>query len=66
MKENDETELKCVSCGHSTYFEFNYDRSYLMCMYCFREYKGGYEELYQLNKGNIHQLKIDRAAELNK
>lgn len=65
MKAKDEAELKCVSCGQSAYFEPNYDRSYVMCMYCFREYRGGYEELYQLNQKNIHPLKMDKATELH-
>ncbi|MGE5394753.1 MAG: hypothetical protein ACM3P1_08400 [Candidatus Saccharibacteria bacterium] len=64
MKENDEPELKCISCGHSAYFEPNYDRSYIMCMYCFKEYRGGYEELYQLNKGQKPLKKMDKATQL--
>ena len=51
-----DAELKCVTCGHGSYFESNYDRSYVMCMYCFREYKGGYDELYRLNGKKAHDL----------
>lgn len=50
MEVNNDTQLKCISCGHSAYFEPNYDSSYIMCMYCHREYIGGYEELCLLNE----------------
>jgi hypothetical protein len=44
--------LKCATCGHDSYFESNHDESYIMCMFCHREYVGGYQELIQLNSPN--------------
>lgn len=55
MEVKNDTELKCISCGHSAYLEPNYDRSYIMCMYCLREYKGGYEELCLLNEEKLEK-----------
>lgn len=49
--------LKCVSCGQDSYFEPNHDESYIMCMYCCREYQGGYEELFRLNAQGLNNQK---------
>lgn len=45
----------CVSCGHDSYLESNYDESYIMCMYCHREYNGGIHELLDLNSQTMNQ-----------
>lgn len=47
--------LICVSCGHDSYLESNYDESYIMCMYCHREYNGGIYELLDLNSQTKNQ-----------
>lgn len=47
--------LSCVSCGHDSYLESNYDKSYIMCMYCYREYYGGTNELLDLNSKIMNQ-----------
>lgn len=49
MNTKHSQRLICVSCGHDAYLEPNYDESYIMCMYCHREYKGGINELFELN-----------------
>lgn len=49
MNTKHSRRLICVSCGHDSYLESNYDESYIMCMYCHREYKGGTNELFELN-----------------
>lgn len=49
MDSKHSRRLVCVSCGHDSYLESNYDESYIMCMYCHLEYKGGSHELLALN-----------------
>lgn len=51
--------LRCATCGQDSYFEPNHDESYIMCMYCCREYHGGYEELFQLNVQELHNRKAE-------
>lgn len=57
-------KLKCVTCGQDSYFEPNHDESYIMCMYCCREYHGGYEELFQLNAQRFDNPKIEVESEI--
>lgn len=54
MNTKHSQRLICVSCGHDAYLEPNYDESYIMCMYCHREYKGGINELFELNSKVMH------------
>lgn len=48
-------ELRCATCGSSSYFEFNEDRSYAKCKKCNREYFGGYDEIVKLNHAHIQE-----------
>lgn len=56
--------LKCATCGHDSYFEPNHDETYIMCMYCCREYMGGYAELFQLNAQQMNNQKIEVETEI--
>ena len=51
--------LICATCGHDSYLESNHDESYILCMFCQREYEGGYDELFQLNAEIMGSLRID-------
>ncbi|HET6558159.1 MAG TPA: hypothetical protein VFG54_12650 [Prolixibacteraceae bacterium] len=57
-------KLKCATCGQDSYFEPNHDESYIMCMYCCREYHGGYAELFQLNAQRLDNQKIEVDTEI--
>jgi len=59
METKNSKQLKCDSCGQEDYFEFNHDGSYVMCMYCHRAYKGGYEELSRLAINKTSSLMLD-------
>lgn len=50
---NRQIPLRCATCGSSSDFEFNDDKSYVKCTKCNREYFGGYDELVELNQANI-------------
>lgn len=60
--------LCCVVCGSDSDFEFNEDKSYIKCKKCNREYKGGYDELVELNRDYINEeverTKMEVAAEM--
>ena len=55
---NRQIPLRCATCGSSSDFEFNDDKSYVKCTKCNREYFGGYDELVELNQAII-QDEID-------
>ena len=57
MKENYEIKLRCATCGCDDQFEYNDDKSYIKCSFCNREYRGGIEELQDLNEELIDELK---------
>lgn len=67
MKLRYNRKLKCTTCGQDSYFEPNHDESYIMCMYCCREYHGGYEELFQLNaqRFNNQDLEVESEIKMN-
>lgn len=52
---NRQIPLRCATCGSSSDFEFNDDKSYVKCTKCNREYFGGYDELVSLNQTNIQE-----------
>ena len=52
---NRQIPLRCATCGSSSDFEFNDDKSYVKCKKCNREYFGGYDELVSLNQTNIQE-----------
>ena len=52
---NRQIPLRCATCGSSSDFEFNEDKSYVKCTKCNREYFGGYDELVELNQANIQE-----------
>lgn len=56
MKDNynKSISLRCQTCGDTT-FDFNEDKSWVKCKRCDREYLGGYDELVELNQGEINQ-----------
>lgn len=49
--------LQCATCGSEDQFEFNEDKSYVRCGFCNREYRGGIEELKELNQNAFNALK---------
>jgi plasmid replication initiation protein len=55
MKEsyNKNGQLRCITCG-DTEFEYNDDKSWIKCIRCGREYKGGKDELIELNQENFN------------
>lgn len=57
MKEsyNVSIRLRCIVCGSDTDFECNEDKSYIKCKKCNREYRGGYDELVELNESLISE-----------
>ena len=57
MKDNyhKNIALRCASCGSSSDFESNDDKSYVKCKKCNREYHGGYDELVELNQAHIQE-----------
>lgn len=58
MKEsyNKKTKLQCITCGDSD-FKHDENKSWIKCNRCGKEYKGGYDELVELNQGNIDRDK---------
>lgn len=54
-------QLRCITCG-DTDFEFNEDKSWVKCNRCGKEYLGGYNELFELNKETINQ-ELDKTKE---
>jgi len=57
MQKEYSVKLCCATCGCNDHFEFNEDQSYIKCTFCNREYFGGIEELKELNKGLIDEIK---------
>ena len=57
MKKEYSVKLCCATCGCNDHFEFNEAQSYIKCTFCNREYFGGIEELKELNKGLIDEIK---------
>jgi ribosomal protein L37AE/L43A len=49
---NKSIQLRCIVCG-DTDFEMNEDKTWIKCSRCAKEYTGGYDELVELNQGNI-------------
>lgn len=68
MKDNyhRNIELRCATCGSSSDFEYNDDKSYVKCTKCNREYFGGYVELVELNQANIQDEMDAMKAEVKK
>jgi ribosomal protein S27E len=66
MKENynKSISLRCGSCG-DTSFEFNEDKSWVKCKRCDREYHGGYDELVELNQGEINEQLSEMKKEVS-
>lgn len=64
MNTKHSQRLICVSCGHDSYLESNYDESYIMCMYCHREYRGGTNELFELNSQITNSQKTQVEKEI--
>ena len=58
--------LRCATCGSSSDFEFNDDKTYVKCTKCNREYNGGYDELVELNKTHIQEEMDELKAEVKK
>ena len=56
MKDNygKSVSLKCITCG-DTSFEYNEDKTIIVCKRCSREYLGGYDELVSLNQREIDE-----------
>ncbi len=52
-KYNRSISLKCATCGDTTSFEFNEDKTWVKCVRCETEYHGGYDELVELNEKEI-------------
>jgi len=50
---NKSIQLRCIVCGDSD-FEMNEDKTWIKCNRCGKEYPGGYDELVELNQGNIN------------
>lgn len=71
MKDNynKSISLRCATCG-DTIFDFNEDKSWIKCKRCGREYNGGYDELVELNQGELetqlNQIKKDVTRDLKK
>lgn len=61
---NRQIPLRCATCGSSSDFEFNDDKSYVKCTKCNREYFGGYDELVELNQAHIQDELDDMKAEV--
>ena len=59
---NKSIQLRCVVCGSDSDFEYNADKTYVLCAKCNREYAAGYDELVELNKGLIDK-EIELTAE---
>lgn len=59
---NKSIQLRCVVCGSDSDFESNEDKTYIKCTKCNREYRGGYDELVEFNKGFIDE-EIERTKE---
>ena len=57
MKDNykKSISLKCVTCGDSSSFEFNEEKTWVKCTKCNKEYNGGYDELVELNQSEINE-----------
>lgn len=51
---NKTIQLRCVTCGDDSSFDFNEDKTYVKCTRCNREYFGGYDELVELNQEAIN------------
>lgn len=49
--------LSCVCCRKDCYLESNDDESHIRCVYCLREYLGGYNELLLLNRLRMENTK---------
>lgn len=66
MKDNYHRDiaLRCATCGSSSDFEYNDDKSYVKCRKCNREYHGGYDELVELNQAHIQAELDDMKAEV--
>ena len=58
--------LQCAICGNDHHFEYNDDKSFIKCTSCGKEYHGGYKELFDLNQGNINEMKKKIAADYKK
>ncbi|HMR83507.1 MAG TPA: hypothetical protein PKE30_10260 [Niabella sp.] len=57
MKDNysKSIQLRCATCGDTSNFEYNEDKTWIKCNRCNREYPGGYDELVQLNENTISE-----------
>ena len=66
MKDNCHRDiaLRCATCGSSSDFEFNDDKSFVKCKKCNREYHGGYDELIELNQAHIQEEMDEMKAEV--
>jgi len=52
---NKSISLKCATCGDSSSFEFNEEKTWVKCTKCNTEYNGGYDELVELNQSDINE-----------
>ena len=72
MKDNynKSISLICATCGDSSSFEFNEEKTWVRCTKCNREYNGGYDELVELNQSEINEqinnMKEEVTKDLNK
>jgi len=76
MKDNynKSISLKCATCGDSSSFESNEEKTWVKCTKCNKEYNGGYDELVKLNQSNINdeinnvkdEITQDLKADINK
>lgn len=70
MKDNynKSISLKCATCGDSTSFEFNEEKTWVKCTKCNTEFTSGYDELVELNQSDINeqvnQIKNEVAKDL--
>lgn len=52
---NKPISLRCITCGDSSSFEFNEDKTWVKCSKCNTEYNGGYDKLVELNQAEINE-----------
>lgn len=64
MKTEYNIKLRCATCGSEENFDFNEDKSYIKCALCGSEYHGGIEELKELNRGAVEQVKKEMAEKI--
>lgn len=58
-------QLRCPVCG-STDIELTDDKTYGKCNLCNKEFSGGYDEIVELNQGNIQDEINAKKEEIKK